>query len=1534
MKCFYAFLLTFLVVTGGYSQSAFRVDGTLKNKSNGKPETGIKIEIIQGTTLASTTTTSNGRYDLKSDVDLKKPFTVKFSKAGFAPKIVAYDFSKMNPEDAPAGEFKPAKGDGEMIPIDAGIDLSFLSSEPVAKFYWDEKNLVPTYDAGYGDKMRVKIENILAAASANNGADDAKYNALIAEADNLYGLSKWEEARTKYEASLQYKPMEKHPNDRIVELDALILAKQKEAIANGNADTEYTNLITAADALRDQKKYEQAILKYEEALRKKQEDYPETQIEVLTKLVESDKKYKEAITQADMFFTQKSFLAAKDKYTIANKLKPEEPHPIARLAAIAAKENELNAASEKKKKYEDALAAGDAAFDAAKWVDAKAAYQLALTIETGSSYADERSKLCDIKIAEQAAEIAKQEKIAKFLEEGNTLFVGSKWNDSKAKYDEVIKLDSENATALARLDEIALKIKEAGDLAAQKVKFDKLVLEGDAFAKTTKWNDAKLKYEEAIAMQADPAVQTKLDNVNKELQKLADKDALDKQFQELKAAGLLLASEEKWLDAKDKLTQANGIKIDAQVTAKLAEIETKIKANESLLKLEQEYAALIEKATQKELAKEYDAAIASYKEAGMKKPTEELPKIKIPELEALKKANALQSELDKKYNEFLSKGKALMANSQYLAAITEFNNALALKSEEKEPADLAAEAERLEREKGNEEDSKIEKIFSVAQSKFDEKDYTKSKELVERYLTFKKDEPKAIDLLKKITDLEKAKRDYDLKMIEAEKLSAEKKYELAINAFEQAKLIKTDETKPQERINEIIALQTALASSAEKEAIYADFMQKGGLSEKAETWDQALVNYQSALNTKPGDKPAQAKVTAMQAKIDELANKMRSEQERIDNFKKLIQEADNLFASEDYLSAKLKYEAALVIISDDVYAIKQAAECQLREGLRSENQFKKGYQKIIEKADENFDVKDYDKAIEYYKRAEGMNPTDPYPPKRLKEIDAILNPPAVVSVNLQPLGIPYEENSIVDGQALLLQAEAERKNFKDQKVEDLVTNANATTNELGEIADEKQVKNTNEIFKVTSQVMADVKEGDERRQAIVEALRVADNENELIDRAAQEYKNADLLRQQDRLDIVEGTNQLDYSVRDEVYGANNNVLHAYEGALQAEHIAANEGENNTSLQTDQSLKKVVGELSETDYQKVERQMKNEGIVLEVAAYSAESYSAIANAKSEALLDNENQIEQVTIGYSEKAILDSKHAPENKEKITVVSTIFTDAEKIRDEAFSQRTSDNNQNLGGITISLSEDETNRDENRQENVELVKGNESNIIIGKQEKFESENLKYLKNKNSIETEAINQKGVVVQGENQVAGNITGIENKTILAKDNLATRSMSDDAQRQDTRSGIEIRTANAEEFSGSSTDKQHASNEKVKDLNTSIQVDQVNKEQHKQEELLAARAKIDQIEAKKPEKASIKNSLGEEFPEGVSQESFTQNDENGIMKAIITRRIVVRNGEGSVYVRTQTLHATTYSRNDKPITEQHWNSETAGANLIKNY
>ncbi|MEY3199893.1 MAG: hypothetical protein RJA13_1851 [Bacteroidota bacterium] len=638
MRYSIVFLFAFFHFSGMSQSMGFYIDGNIKNSVLIKAEGGVTIDVVQNQqVIIQSISSSNGKYDLKGIVDVTVPFEVVFYKDGFYSKRVSINYSKVNPEDFPAGDISPWRNSSiDMIPKSVAADLSFLETEPVAKFGIGASN---AFDVAYDKKMRAKIESLLLQAEANKTAIEIKYQTALAAADASYKEKKYEEALGKYEEALGYKPKEKYPNDRIQELDALIQAAKKEGLADQQANAEYYNLIAAGDAFRDQKKYDQAIAKYTEALAKKTEQYPKDQIiavEKLKKSAENQAKYQELITAADMFFSQKSYLAAKEKYLLATKLIPSEQHPIGRLTEIEKRLTEQSADKEKKQKYEDAIAAADNLFKEEKWVNAKAKYLEAIEHESSATYPISKISECETQILALEKNKEKADKINKLLTEGSALFIASKFADAKSKYDNVLILDPENAEANLKIAEIGKRNAEALDEAAKEATFLKLVSDGDLAAKGLKYALAKEKYEAALVVKANVGVQSKLDEVNKKIKEQQDKEELEIKFLALKTEGMNFATEQKWQEAKVKLTDANKIRTDILIVAKLKEIESKIQSNDASAKLEQEYAKFIADATIKETANDLDGAILDYKSAAAKKPSEQLPKDKIKELEAQK----------------------------------------------------------------------------------------------------------------------------------------------------------------------------------------------------------------------------------------------------------------------------------------------------------------------------------------------------------------------------------------------------------------------------------------------------------------------------------------------------------------------------------------------------------------------------------------------------------------------------------------------------------------------------------------------------------------------------------------------------------------------------------------------------------------------------------------------------------------------------------------------------------------------------------
>lgn len=1832
----------------GWSQSlVFEFKGQVDNLDANKREGGVTVSIVQGSsTIASATTASNGKYSIESSVNYRSPFKVVFSKPGFVSKFVQFNLSGLNEEDIPAGTtFRPLEDlSMSIFATRENADFSFLNNETVAPFDWNANGGAVRLDKVESAKVSKKILDLLEKADKDKAEAEIKYQAAIAKADELYNAKTYEGALAKYEEALKYKPTEKYPADRIVELDALIQANKAKALAEAQKDEKYNNLIAAADNLKGQGKLEEAVIKYQAAIVEKDAQYPKDQIAALTKQIEDKKKeaenqakYDAAIKSADGFLKQNSVRAARDKYIEASKLKPSEQYPKDKLAELDGKLAEQAEKEAVKKKYDDAIAAGDALFDEEKFNEAKVKYQDALAIESSSTYAKGRITLIDAKLKEQQEAKAKEEKVKKLLAEGGALMVGAKWDEAKGKYNEVLTLDSENEEAKQKLAIIAQKLEDEKNLALQEENYNKLVKEGDAANTAKKFEDAISKYEQAIQIKSTPEVVGKIDAIKKimadlasanekkakydeaiksgdelfkssnwdasiakfkeaqaidntqsypaqkitEIEKLkaealakdqkkasydaavlaADnlfntsswdeakakyrealtidntqtyptgriseidgilakaaeeaklkkkyedivtsanklfsesdwdkakakyKEAIDldasqplpaqkiaeiekiqsdakalaekkanydkailaadelftkkkyedskakyqeaigidasqaypntriaeidklmgnaaaeaerkakydaaiqsgdqlfvagdlegskgkfneaiaidgtqaypkekiaaidkliaekaadtqkaekyraavaaadnlfeqskwpeakvkyqealaispaemypvqkiaeidnkigvegkiknllaegkslfdqnklenalgkyqeviaiestnapakaqidiinaklsalqsnaekeANFERLKTEGYALADKKEFANAISKLEQALAIKADGGVTAKISELNALIAAQADKRNLDERYANLISDAGNKESSSDYAGAIKSYKEALILKPTESLPKAKITELEGLINDANSQKQIDEKYQAAMKKGDDFMANKNYLEAIKEFNNALNIKPEEREPVDKAAEAARLAKASETDGDEQYEKILTVAQSKIETKEYVKAIELLKRALSLRPSDPRPQELLNSIDRLKQIDAEYEALMKKGNDLASSKSYGDAKTAYTSALAKKPSETLPVEKIAEMDRLISESASNNQKDQLYRDYMTKGNSEFSNKDYIMALSQFQNALSVKANDTPAMNKIKEIQQILDDIANAKAENVELTNEFNALLKIADAKFAAEDYLNAKFKYQEAQELINNSYVQI-QIKECDRLEKDKSNKERQAEYQKIIDAGDKYFMLGDYTKSKEYFLRARNVRNEDAYPRKKLAEIESLLNPVIVESGKLEDLGDPFD-NSIMDGQALLSKAEAERKLIKKTKIQSQHNLIKDSETEMTLAKTKDNYDKTNEIYMVYQKIGADAGDSDLNRQALVDALRLSQLELQNKDRSNTNIESSENQTDQTTLNTIVNQSALVYGEKESVYQENTDIMKNY-NTLQANAVTE----------------------------------KNR------AAY--------------------------------KGNIDS-----------------------------------DQTLNDVHILVGENTIEGNKLRENNTEVLKKSSKELSDATVNDYNNELEKYISNKGAINKE-VNANNGIDELANAAHGEkveYMKMIDKKVQIKDQDAHKG--DLEQRQDANKSIHNSYASVDVQTNKEIAKRDDNNNKLVDVNKTLQAKNAADNIGQQEKHHDAAGELSKITNQPKERSKVANSLGEEYPEGVSEESFTQNDKDGLMKAIITRRIVVINGHADVYIRTQTLNGITYSKNGTPSLSHVWSSETQDPSLKRNY
>lgn len=1261
------FISALLIVFFGSSQElAFNFSGQITNADTKKSEAGVTITIISGgKTVMSSQTASNGKYDFDTDVPVGGIIQVVFSKSGFVSKRIDINTSKINMEDLPPGDVQDMVLPGEIFTEKPEIDFSFLKTEPVALFFWDPVTHM-TLDPSVSAKSKKKIADALASGAGNNAANEAKYKAAIDAGSTLTAQKKYQEAISKYEEALAIKPKEALPTQKINELDKLIKDQNSANLAGQQAETEYKNLISAADNLRDQKKYMEATAKYTEALKKKSDPYPTGEINKLNVLIAEQKAQAQKDTQFDGLKKEGMDLATAKKWNEA-KAKLNQAIAIKPDAAITAKIKEIEgelakatADKEKTDKYNLLMSTADGFVVSGKLTEAKAKYTEASTLDP--SQALPKAKITEVNdlIAKQVANAAKQAKIDKLILDGNTAFSKNDLASSKAKFEEVLKEDSSNEIAKGKLKEINAKLDSA---------------KGQA-----------------------------------------EKDA---QFEALKKDGMTLAASKKWNEAKIKLEQAVNMKADAAISQKLIEIEVALKANQSQAALEEDFKRLMSEASTMEGAKNYDGAISKYKEALGKKPLETLPKTKISELEKLKVAAASANQAD-----------------------------------------------------------------------------------------------------------------------------------------------------------------------AQKTALYNGHMTKGNKNLADKKYTLALTDFQNALSVKPGDSPAQSKISETQQILDDLANTNNKNAEIKKNFDKAMAEAKKLFDQKKYAEAKKGYEHALTIIENDPIVIKQISECQRLAEIQSGNEGNAEYKKIVNAADKKFNEKDYIKAKDYYERALNLRLTDPYPKAKLSEIERLLNPSAPVvkqdvkPEKLQPLGIPFTDSEIAAKAALeaadIARETAKNKEFKEgvQVVTDY--DANRTTEKQ-----EQSIETTKAVTEIHAAVTERAEANIQDQTAVIE-LRdqvIKEQADKTVEDMA--YEDSDHQKIDEKMNLIESQNAETYSEKEGVFVDKGDLVKKHNSEYSDIVLERTTEYTDKNIDTKESILSIEENVITHQIDDTQSRIAVEDRIEKTVDLTIDVQNEKDLNKRNESLAAEIKITEARKDVGNQIAVDDENAVET----------LNDLEKLKHDVNESEKEDiNKDEVDGMEVTASMVDLNKQLSEEASVNKGTQQASNTLLQQAHK--------------------------------------DLEDEDVVAYNNEMVKHLA-------SQNVLKEKTIVSTESTTASNDKLIANNGLLKDRANSLEDEKAKQELLEgQKHLDASKSIHDKQNEEVQEKPIIANALGAEYPEGVSQEAFTVNDENGLMKSIITRRVVVIGGKGTVYVKTQSSTAITYSKNNSPTSENVWQKETQGPNLKKNY
>lgn len=382
-----------------------------------------------------------------------------------------------------------AKCDAELAKVGKDKQYADLITKADAKFAASDwagaKTLYQQASGVKAEEQYPKDQIVKCDENAANATTQQKYDAFIKQADTKFAASDWAGAKALYQKAADVKTTEQYPKDQMAICDA--------NIAKSGTDKAYNAAIVAADAKFKLSDWAGAKAKYQEALTiKAGEQYPTDQIKLCddNAAAAANKKYTDAIADADKKYDAGDWSGAKAKYQEASGMRPAEQYPKDRIALC----DQNIARDGVDKTYNATIAAADAKFKASDWAGAKAKYQEAVSLKSAEQYPKDQIKICDDNIASAAGLEANY---ARKIAVADSAFKTEDYETAKSNYEAALVLKPGQAYPTAQIAEINKRLAAIDAANAKDAKYRATLAKADSLFNAKDFKAAKVQYQAA-----------------------------------------------------------------------------------------------------------------------------------------------------------------------------------------------------------------------------------------------------------------------------------------------------------------------------------------------------------------------------------------------------------------------------------------------------------------------------------------------------------------------------------------------------------------------------------------------------------------------------------------------------------------------------------------------------------------------------------------------------------------------------------------------------------------------------------------------------------------------------------------------------------------------------------------------------------------------------------------------------------------------------------------------------------------------------
>ena len=546
-----------------------------------------------------------------------------------------------------------------------------------------------------------RLEDVKLKLAEKKQKEDQKlqgvYKQYIADGEKALKKNKLNEAKIAFEQALVINPSDVVAKNNI----AIIADKENQLKQEDDKEGNYNKMIDAADKSFVSGDYNDAKTAYKKALAIIKRPWPQDQLNKIDKL-EADKASKEIA----------------DKKLLAQKTESDR------------QEKELQILE---KKYYEAIQAADKSFAKGDLEKAKTGYNNAQDIISNRPWPKEQISKIDKLIAdndlkEKTAQQKKALKLEKERREKEALELENKFNDVVKNADRLFKLEDytgarsayQSAIAIIKkpwpeeqirkidkieADRIAQAKAEKARLEKEKTitaKYTTTVEAADAALAKNDLNKAKRLYLDASEIKpSEDYPKQRLNGIRETIERLAAAEkerkeriaaeaALKRKYDLAMSKGKSYVLKEDLANAKEAYREAVSLKpAEAEAQAQLKLVTDKLDEIARINEQNEKYEAKAAQGDNQLIAKNYDAAILTYKEALAIKPTETYPNSQIKyiqsEIKNLQKekeendkreAFRLETENESKFRDWMDKANKSTIEKNYEVAKQQYAEAL------------------------------------------------------------------------------------------------------------------------------------------------------------------------------------------------------------------------------------------------------------------------------------------------------------------------------------------------------------------------------------------------------------------------------------------------------------------------------------------------------------------------------------------------------------------------------------------------------------------------------------------------------------------------------------------------------------------------------------------------------------------------------------------------------------------------------------------------------------------------------------------